>query len=155
MLTATTEHALRALVHMARLPEGNPILGRQLADRARIPANYLSKILLVLRNAGYVDTTRGQRGGYRLSKAPSQIRLIEIVELFEGTRCECECFLGEKHDCSDHNPCSAHATWGEVKRTYLNFLHSSTVAHLTRPCPWQNGQPVVSSVVGQAGKGVL
>ncbi len=132
MLTATTEHALRALVHMASLPKGESILGRDLAERASIPANYLSKLLLTLRNAGYVETTRGFGGGYRLSKSPSQINLIDVVELFEGVRSRPGCLLGEKHDCSDATPCSAHAMWKEVKQAYLSFLESNTIADISR-----------------------
>ena len=132
MLTATTEHALRALVHMARLPLGDSILGRDLAERASIPANYLSKILLTLRNAGYVETTRGFGGGYRLSIPPVQIKLIDVVELFEGVRGRPGCLLGEKHDCSDDNPCPAHAMWKEVKQAYLNFLESNTIADISK-----------------------
>lgn len=133
MFSATTEHALRALVHMARLPEGTSVLGRDLAERASIPANYLSKILLSLRNAGIVETTRGHGGGYRLSRLPNQIRLIEVVDLFEGIQGRPGCLLGEKHDCSDATPCSAHAKWKIVKATYLDFLETNTVADITHP----------------------
>jgi len=140
MLSATTEHALRALVHMARLPQGTTILGRELAERASIPANYLSKILLILRNAGYVETTRGHGGGYRLSQSPDAMCLIDIVELFEGIRSKPGCLLGEKHDCSDATPCSAHAAWKEVRGAYLNFLESNTVADIAQPPPVPDGK---------------
>ncbi len=130
MLNATTEHALRALVHLVRLPNGESVLGRDLAERASIPANYLSKILLTLRNAGFVETTRGHGGGYRLALPPEQIILLDIVELFEGIRSRPGCLLGEKHECSDRNPCSAHAKWREVKAVYLDYLASTTIAEL-------------------------
>jgi Rrf2 family protein len=133
MLTATTEHALRALVHLVRLPPGESVLGRDLAERATIPANYLSKILLTLRNAGYVETTRGHGGGYRLAVPPQKIALIDIVELFEGIRARPGCFLGEKHECSDRNPCSAHAKWRSVKEVFLNYLASTTIADVAGP----------------------
>lgn len=141
MLTSTTQHAFRALVHLARLPEGASVLGRDLAERADIPANYLSKILLTLRNAGFVDTTRGHGGGYRLAVPAEAIRLIDVVELFEGIRSKPGCFLGEKHDCSDDNPCSAHAMWKEVKASYVNFLESNTVADIARPAETKGGRP--------------
>ncbi len=130
MLSITTEHALRALVHMARMPSGESILGRDLSKRARVPANYLSKILLTLRNAGYVETTRGQRGGYRLSRASQRIKLIEIAELFEGSRSRPGCLVGETPDCSDRRPCSAHGRWKEVKRSYAKFLETNTIADI-------------------------
>ena len=58
------------------------MLGRELADRAEVPPNYLSKILWALGNAGIIDATRGNGGGYRLKRTPSEIRLFEVVELF-------------------------------------------------------------------------
>jgi len=130
MLSVTTEHAFRALVHMARRPAGSSILCRELAGCAEIPVNYLSKVLLALRNAGYVEATRGQGGGYRLARAPERIKLIDVAELFEGIRSKPGCLLGEKDVCSDHNPCSAHERWREVRRLYLDYLESSTIADL-------------------------
>jgi len=72
MFSTTTKYAVKALVHLARAPAGASILGRELAQRTCIPLHYLSKIMLVLRNAGLVDTTRGLGGGYRLSKPADQ-----------------------------------------------------------------------------------
>lgn len=141
MLSATSEHALRALVQLARLPAGASALGRKLAEAADIPPNYLSKILLTLRNAGIVETTRGHGGGYRLSKLPSDIKLIDVIELFDGIRSRPGCLLGEKHDCSDRTPCSAHAKWKVVKQAYLSFLESNSIADIAAlPSPPDTGK---------------
>lgn len=131
MLSTTTEYALRALVRMAQLPEGAAILGRDLAEGARLPANYLSKILLSLRNAGILTTMRGSGGGYRLKKKPEEIRLIEVVEIFEGPRALPACLLSFDKPCSDGDPCTAHAAWHEVRAAYVRFLHDTTVAQIS------------------------
>ncbi len=133
MFTATSEYALRALVQLARQPQGESVLGKDLAERGRIPANYLSKILWALRNAGYLEATRGQGGGYRLARAPAQITLIEIVRLFEGITAEPGCLLGEHHECSDKTPCSAHRSWKMVKEAYLDFIRTTTLADIGGP----------------------
>jgi len=133
MFTTTTRHALRSLVHLARLPAGGSILGRELAEQADIPANYLAKILLTLRNAGMVEATRGQGGGYRLRRQADQIPLIQVVDLFEGISCRRVCFLGEKHACSDDEGCSAHPAWKRVQEVYLEFLNAQTIADIARP----------------------
>lgn len=133
MFTVTSEYALRALVQLVRQPQGASVLGKDLAERGRIPANYLSKILWTLRNAGYLETTRGQGGGYRLAKAPAQITLIEIVRLFEGVTAEPGCLLGEHHECSDKTPCSAHRSWKKVKEAYLDFIRTTTLADIGEP----------------------
>lgn len=133
MFTVTSEYALRALVHLAREPEGKSVLGQDLAKRAKIPANYLSKILWTLRNAGYLEATRGHGGGYRLARPADQIPLVEIVRQFEGVTAEPGCLLGEKHECSDKNPCSAHAAWKKVKEAYVEFIRSTTIAEIGKP----------------------
>lgn len=133
MFTVTSEYALRALVLLARESDGKSVLGQELAERAHIPANYLSKILWTLRNAGFLEATRGFGGGYRLARPADQITLVEIVRQFEGVNAEPGCLLGERHECSDANPCSAHAAWKKVKETYVDFIRSTTLAEIGRP----------------------
>jgi Rrf2 family transcriptional regulator, iron-sulfur cluster assembly transcription factor len=136
MLTTTSEHALRALTHLARLPEGSSMLGRELAEQADIPANYLSKILWTLGNAGIIDATRGSGGGYRLKRNAAEVRLFEVVELFERDRTGVTCLLGGGRECDPHNSCTVHDAWRGVRTAYLDFLNTTTLAdisHLRRP----------------------
>lgn len=108
---------------------GEPVLGRDLAQSGEIPENYLSKVLLTLRNAGLVNTARGSGGGYRLGRSANDIYLIDVVELFEEiSRTKPPCFLGRTRKCSDVTPCSAHSTWREVQVAYLKFLMSTTLS---------------------------
>jgi Rrf2 family transcriptional regulator, iron-sulfur cluster assembly transcription factor len=145
MVSRTTEYVLRALVEMAGLPPAATVLGRDLARKTKIPFNYLSKILNTLRNAGYLEATRGRGGGYRLAKPASRIKLIDIVELFEGVRTNPGCWLGVRDRCSDTNPCSAHSKWKEVRLAYIAFLESNTVADISQaPC---NGRSEVVPLV--------
>ena len=132
MISTTSEHALRSLVRLARLPQGESLLGKRLAQDAEVPANYLSKILWTLGNAGLVSATRGSGGGYYLQKDPKKIFLIEVIELFEGVRARPRCLLGEKSPCSDRDPCSAHNAWREVRRRYISFLETTTLAQIAR-----------------------
>lgn len=128
MLTTTSQYALRALTHLAR-QAGEPVLGRDLAQSGEIPKNYLSKVMLTLRNAGLVDTTRGSGGGYRLGRSANEIYLIDVVELFEEiSRTNPGCFLGHARKCSDLTPCSAHSSWQGVQVAYLKFLVSTPLS---------------------------
>ncbi len=133
MFSTTTRYALKALVHLARAPAGASILGRELAQQAGIPLYYLSKIMLVLRNAGLVDTTRGLGGGYRLSRPAAQILLQEAAKLFEAGFSDPGCLLAERTKCSDRAPCSAHKAWKRLRRAYINFLGSTTIEDIAGP----------------------
>jgi Rrf2 family protein len=128
MLSITSQYALRALSHLAQRTDG-AVLGRDLAQSVEIPANYLSKVLLTLRNAGLVDTTRGSGGGYRLRRPANEIHLIDVVELFEEiSRTKPSCFLGRTRECSATEPCTAHATWKGLQGAYLGFLVSTPLS---------------------------
>src|SRR5437762_10962957 len=131
MLSITSQCALRALAHLARQTDG-AVLGRDLAESVEIPANYLSKVLLTLRNAGLVDTTRGSGGGYRLRRPANEIHLIDVVELFEEiSRTKPSCFLGRTRECSATEPCTAHSTWIGIQAAYLKFLVSPPLSAIT------------------------
>lgn len=131
MISTTSEYALRALAHLARMPEESAVLGRDLARSTEIPANYLSKILLALRNAGYLTTARGSGGGYRLSKSPDEIYLMEIVELFEGSKAKPVCFLSRSKKCGDADACTAHRSWRELSMAYRGFLLSTSISMIS------------------------
>lgn len=104
--------------------------GKVLSTKAAIPANYLSKIMQTLGNAGLVDATRGTGGGYRLRKRPDRIRLIEVVDLFDRTRSRPACLLGARKVCSDNNGCAAHARWKLIKEQFVEFLTATTISQI-------------------------
>lgn len=130
MVSVTAKYAIRALVQLAGIPGGQSLGGRDLSRLANIPQNYLSKILWTLGAARVIAATRGTRGGYRMRRAPSDVRLIEIVELFDKGRTANDCFLDGAHPCSDATACSAHAAWRHVKAAYVAFLEHTTLATL-------------------------
>ena len=154
MLSTTSEYALRALAHMASQPMGTVLLGRDLAKAADIPANYLSKILVALRNAGIVGASRGAGGGYHLHKVADEIRLIDVVELFEsGLRNKPACFLQRQKPCSEHSSCSAHNLWRSVQAAYLDFLISTPLSALATQTPGLAAGPVQHSLTALVPQG--
>lgn len=130
MLSVTSQYALRALAQLAKNSDQESMLGKELATKADIPPNYLAKILLSLKNAGMLGTARGSRGGYWLEKDPEQIKLIEIVQIFDQMQGPQPCILGEKDSCSCEQPCQAHQRWHEIRTAYMDFLMSTTIADL-------------------------
>jgi Rrf2 family protein len=130
MLSITAEHAVRALSEMAAKRNGESVLGKELAVTAGIPPNYLAKILWTLGNAGLIDATRGSGGGYRLRRAPSEIRLREIVDLFDRQAWRTSCFLSSERLCDPDCPCAVHQDWDRVRSAYLGFLDSTTIAQI-------------------------
>jgi len=132
MLSTTAEYALRAMVHLARQADGPAVLGRDIAETSRVPANYLSKILLSLKRAGLVAAVRGSGGGYTLKRPASQIHLVEIVELFDHERAHPRCLLDFDQECSDREACTAHDRWKNVRMAYVDFLLSTSLADIAQ-----------------------
>jgi len=129
MISTTSQYALRALIHIASLPPGSTALSRDLADATQVPRNYLSKVLLTLRNAGMLQSARGAGGGYRLNKPADHIYLIDVVELFEGSKAKPTCLLNNR-PCSDETPCNAHRVWRELSMVYNGFLVTTTLGSI-------------------------
>ena len=130
MLSTTSEYALRALVQLARLPQGQPMLGRELSIKAEVPRTYLSKILLTLRTARLLEATRGTHGGYRLLRHPESIYLIEVVELFEVVHRQPRCVLANERECSSEHPCTAHAMLHEAREALMHALIGTTLQQI-------------------------
>lgn len=84
-VSARTEYACVALLELAaRYGSGELTRIRQIADAHGIPSRFLVQILLQLKSAGYVDSTRGASGGYQLIKDPAQITLGEVMAVIDG-----------------------------------------------------------------------
>jgi Rrf2 family protein len=83
-LTSRSEYALLALVHLARHKDEGYLSVQSIAGAQAIPARFLEQILLTLKRARYVQSTKGQRGGYRLSRPAGKVTLAEIIRLFDG-----------------------------------------------------------------------
>ncbi len=78
-LTTRATYSIRALLDLAMLGAGQMASVRAIAERQRIPAPYLEKLLIELRQAGLVYSQRGAQGGYRLARAPRRIPISAIL----------------------------------------------------------------------------
>ena len=95
-LSARSQYAVLAMLQLAQEhAAGEPVQVRRIAERHGIPSTFLVQILHELRRAGLVASTRGASGGYRLSKAPTDITLADVVEVFESADEPAECAAAE------------------------------------------------------------
>jgi Rrf2 family protein len=84
-ISAKVEYACLAVIALAeRYHSGRPVPIREIVGAKRIPAPFLTQILLKLRGAGLVVSTRGSSGGYRLARPPDKISLNEVVQIVDG-----------------------------------------------------------------------
>jgi Rrf2 family cysteine metabolism transcriptional repressor len=84
-LSAKAEYACLAMLQMAQeYASGELLQIRRIADEQGIPARFLVQILLQLKGASLVASTRGAAGGYRLARPPEEITLADVIEVIEG-----------------------------------------------------------------------
>ena len=83
-LTSRSEYALLALVYLSRNDSEGYVSVETIALAQGIPPKFLEQILLALKRARYVRSSKGQRGGYRLAKPADKITLAEIIRLLDG-----------------------------------------------------------------------
>ena len=86
MLSITTKspYALRALAELARIGAESPVPIGELARRREIPVQFLEQLFAVLRRAGILRSQRGVKGGYSFAREPSDVTVLEVVELLDG-----------------------------------------------------------------------
>ena len=107
-LSKRTEYGVRAVVQLARLWPRGLIQAKDLARQERMPNKFLEAILLALRRGGFLESKIGREGGYRLSRAPRDIRVGELIRRLEG-----RLTVTEGEASQDHSP-------GEVAVHLLN-----------------------------------
>ena len=78
-----SEYGLRALIELTK-NYGHPITRQQIGDRQNVPVIFLEQILLSLKHAGLLASTRGAQGGYALIKPPSKVTLGQVIRILDG-----------------------------------------------------------------------
>lgn len=133
-LSQKTKYALRALQVLAREREQGPVQIATLAEREDIPRKFLEQILLELNNHGILQSKRGKGGGYQLRKRPEDVRLGEVVRLFDGplapTPCASERAFRPCDDCKDPDGCAIRGVMREVRDATARILDHQSLADL-------------------------
>ena len=131
VLSQTAEYALRAMVVMAALPEGERIRSQELSDQTGIPAPYLSKIMRRMVLRGLVDAQRGHGGGFMLLRRPEEIHFVEVLVAVDYLleRSHCAFGLG---NCNPDHPCALHDAWSRLSADVERWARTTT---LRDTCP--------------------
>ncbi|HET9848919.1 MAG TPA: Rrf2 family transcriptional regulator [Candidatus Dormibacteraeota bacterium] len=79
-----TEYGFRAVLELAANAGRGALQSAEIARRQAIPGPFLDQVLMTLRRAGMVNSTRGPHGGHQLARRPEDIRLDEVIDCLEG-----------------------------------------------------------------------
>ena len=133
-----TRYALYAAMEMARSEAQDQVTVTQVAQRYGISTAVLAKIFQQLVRVGIAESTRGVGGGYRLSRKPSELTVLDVVEAFETRRPTEECLLAGEDEttCSDFTPCRLRKLFAEVEEnarcTYASVTLETLVGNRPR-----------------------
>lgn len=143
MLNQSADHALRAVLFVARQDNDVPCSAELIASTLDVPRNYLGKLLNTLAQIGVLVSTRGPRGGFRLAVDPAALPLARIVEPFHRLPARRTCLLGNGA-CDPANPCESHERWQAMTDHLTRFFEQTTVAAMLNGHGEQGGgSPVV------------
>lgn len=129
-ITMEGEYAFRAVLYLASREKEKLSRVSEIAEAAKIPSSYLSKIMRRLCTAGVVRSYRGPRGGFRLARPPERITLREALEAVEG-RIASKKHTGKKGRARDGDSV-LHPVWEEAQRSFLAVLGAKTIADLSK-----------------------
>lgn len=135
MRVSTRAHyGIRMLTELAKGFGDGPRSLSEIAETEQLPLAYLEQLVSLLRRAGFVESTRGARGGYHLAKAPEEITFGEIMRVLEGpfepVECTAETYV--TGSCSREGECVSKVVWHRLKSSLDNVLDSITLADLCR-----------------------
>ena len=135
ILKRNSDYALRALVGLVGLSDGEVTSARELAGSQRLAEPLLRKLLQKLVRAGLVESTQGVKGGFRLARRPKDISVLEVAEAVQGKLAVNRCFLG-KDLCANQNGCPLSARLAGAQDHLVEFFKGITLADLLeRPGP--------------------
>jgi len=84
VITTKSPYAVRALAELARRGQSTPVPIGEIARARDIPVQFLEGLFATLRRAGVLQSQRGVKGGYSFARPPSEVTILEVVDLLEG-----------------------------------------------------------------------
>ncbi len=141
MITQKMKYALKALMVLGdeKATEGKALRIEEIATRSGAPKRFLEHILLELRNAGYIASTRGRSGGYALIKEPAQVPISDLLRMIDGPIAPLPCLSRKAYqrcdDCSDEDSCRIRRVFAELYWSYLVLIESLTLEDMLHATP--------------------
>ena len=143
-ITTWAEYGVICALHLARRKEKGPVTGREIAAQERLPADYVEQILLRLRRAGVISSTRGAHGGYMLAKPPEEISIRSVIHASELETFDLHCLSHpvEEDRCAASHNCSIRPVWVLLQTKIDDVLEGVCLADLLHE------EPIVRERVG-------
>lgn len=130
MISTRGRYALRVMIDLAEHKIDGYIPMKEVAARQEISLKYLERILPVLVKNGLVEGVQGKGGGYRLSRAPEECTVGEILRLTEGNLAPVACLDCNAEVCKKKDTCKTLSMWTAFHRLTNEYFDGITIADL-------------------------
>jgi len=135
-ISKRTQYGLKAILSLGRRYGEGPVLIAIVAEEERIPLKFLEVILLDLKGQGLLESKKGKRGGYQLSRPPSTVTVGSLIRMLEGPLaplpCASETAFKPCDECVDVESCGTRIIMRQVRDAMADVLDRTTVADLIR-----------------------
>jgi Rrf2 family protein len=128
-LTKRGDYAVRAMLALTRRVDSGLLSARRISDAMDIPVRFLPQVLADLQRAGLVEAAPGRAGGYRLSRDPAGVSLLEVIEAVEGEPRSHACVL-RSEPCGRNGLCDVHHVFVEGQEALLGTFARASLAEL-------------------------
>jgi len=135
-ISKRTQYGLKAMLALGSRFGRGPVLIATLSKEEGIPIKFLELILLDLKSAGLLQSKKGPRGGYSISRDPSTITVGALIRVMEGPLaplpCASETAFRACEECQDVESCGTRIIMRQVRDAIANVLDQTTLADLIR-----------------------
>jgi Rrf2 family transcriptional regulator, iron-sulfur cluster assembly transcription factor len=134
-ITTTSRYGVRALFDVAYHGGGQPTQIKDISRRQKISQRYLEQIFNKLLKAGLLKSRRGPRGGYMLSRDPSEISVGDIINAAQGPIVPVKCLSepgsnSKRKDCDIMESCITRHVWKHTQTMLIDYYDSVSIADL-------------------------
>lgn len=127
------EYGLRLLLRIGKDFSENGMTIPELSEQEKLSEANVGKILRLLRLAGFVESSRGQTGGYKLTRPAKDILVGEVLTALGGKLYEsgfCDLHAGVNNICTNSIDCSIRSLWKTVQTMLDGLLSKITLQDL-------------------------
>ncbi len=134
MLKISTKgrYALRIMIDLAHHLEDGPVSLRAVAERQNVTLKYMESIMSLLLREELVISSRGKSGGYKLTRAPKEYNVYEILHAAEGNLAPVQCLATTVNDCPLQSTCPTLPMWEGLDKIVQDYLKGYTLDMLAR-----------------------
>ncbi len=147
-VTQKSLYALRAVFELAKCVGQGPKKIADIAEAQAIPQRFLESILSQLKQAGFVESYRGNDGGYILIPSPNELTVGQVMEFMQGPVGPTACLIDKSrvNECSLRGGCIFMGMWKKIHDAILDVYNNTTFYDLMKQGkeqtpPWVTSRP--------------